>query len=379
MGSIAPDPLPAGEIWVDVGNRTGPGVLDHHGGMIHALSSCELALQHSQDWVLDPIDRDQPVTLVLHNEPDLDAISAVWLILHVLSRGALPEPVKSVEVIVNAVNSHDQGFITSEVLDENWPLVIRTRLEIDADETDDQSKLQIGMLLLDATLELLTDGYDLATAAHRLVTPSVKSYYNAAQNQYTDDRHRGTEFIASLPIKKADKRTSPTLNHPIDTPSGATWVAVDGLLLEDPLSPLFKELARADRKNSSLGRGFSLLIVSRSNSLPGMTKQFYRHTISTDPQTGIHLQGLGNRLEILEQEHEERDSAPLLEGRQRVPPGTGRHGYNVASPWYDGRGHNFTIVDSPSVVIDGMSKLASILSPLEVLEAVMDYGKMDGN
>ncbi len=375
MGASAPDTLPPGDLWIDVGNRAGPGVLDHHGGATAARSSCELVQLHYQEWVLDPTGQDEPVTLVLHSEPDLDAISAAWLALGVLSSGDLPKPVEGVAAIVDAVSAHDQGFLVSETLEDNWPLVVRTRLEIDAAGAEGASILELGMALLDTTLGILAEGEDMETAARHLVTQEVRSYFETARRQYMDDLKGGTEFIARLPLQKAAKRPSCIPNRPLDPPSGANWIPMDGLLLEDPVSPLFKELARTDREHSSLRRGFSLLVVSWSLSVPGIATRLYRHTISTDPQTGAHLQGLGKRLETKEQQHEQRDGGgTLLEGRQRVLPGTGRHGYNVISPWYDGRGHNFTIVDSPSVVIDGVSRLVSRLSPSEVLKVVKDYG-----
>jgi hypothetical protein len=52
----------------------------------------------------------------------------------------------------------------------------------------------------------------------------------------------------------------------------------------------------------------------------------------------------------------------------------GRHGYNVVSPWYDGRGHQFTIIDSPSIQVEGRSCLASALTTRDVQEVLWEYG-----
>ena len=133
-------------------------------------------------------------------------------------------------------------------------------------------------------------------------------------------------------------------------------------------------MAREDREHSPQRRGFSLLLISRNATPPGYPIPLYRHIISTDPRSGADLQGLGKQLEALEQAAEEQGGWPLRGGRERVAPGTGRHGYNLASPWYDGRGHQFTIVDSPSIRIDDQLLCASCLTPAQALEAVRWYG-----
>jgi len=89
--------------------------------------------------------------------------------------------------------------------------------------------------------------------------------------------------------------------------------------------------------------------------------------------TGFNLNGLGWLLEQLEQEAENRSQFPLLPGRNRVSPGTGRFGYNVVSPWYDGRGHNYTIVDSPAVTFNNQEICGSALPEEDVLAAVQNF------
>ena len=98
-----------------------------------------------------------------------------------------------------------------------------------------------------------------------------------------------------------------------------------------------------------------------------------RYILSTNPITDFHLQGLGRMLELHEQEAENRQQNTLLPGRERVGDGKGRHGYNVASPWYDGRGHNFTIIDCPGVTVDQQILYASCLSVTEIRETVQAY------
>jgi len=102
-----------------------------------------------------------------------------------------------------------------------------------------------------------------------------------------------------------------------------------------------------------------------------------RYVLSTNPATHFHLQGLGKMLEQREQDFEnQQEEDPLLSGRERVGLGEGRHGYNVASPWYDGRGHNFTIIDCPGVVVEEQTIYASALSATEIQATIQAYGDL---
>ena len=149
----------------------------------------------------------------------------------------------------------------------------------------------------------------------------------------------------------------------------------DALYLEDPSSILFKELARGDKRRSPSKKGFALLLISRA--VPEATDRTMRRYIaSTDPQSPFHLRGLGALLEQREQEKEADIGLHLLPGRERLGQGKGRHGYGVTSPWYDGRGHGYTIVDSPAVQISGRSVCASCLTPAEFLGVVREYSAL---
>ena len=67
----------------------------------------------------------------------------------------------------------------------------------------------------------------------------------------------------------------------------------------------------------------------------------------------------------------------LLPSQERIGTGSGRHGYNVTSPWYNGRGHHFTIIDSPAVTVGGQKLYASSLTPGEIFNVVQAYGTLN--
>jgi hypothetical protein len=350
IGAVAPEHVPVAEVWLDVGNRLGPGVVDQHGGDAGATSTTRLALQRHDDLIAPRLVGADDLTLVLHAAPDLDAIGAAWLVARSFERGKLG-PTGAVATIVQAIDDHDLGLDAAPDVRRAWPVIARLRL--DAEGRDDLSRVRAGFSALDETLESLARGRDLESAALQITTPAVRRMLGEAERDYEADFERGRIFEARLSTPGRE----------------SAWRAVDGLHLFEPRSRLFKELARRDVGRSPSLRGFPLLVVSWRVA-PGRRPPLWRHVVSTDPRTGLDLRGLGQELEALEQRRENAEGAALLPGRERVGAGQGRHGSNVASPWYDGRGHGHTIVDSPTVIIDGQALCASGLQPEEVVEAI---------
>jgi hypothetical protein len=210
--------------------------------------------------------------------------------------------------------------------------------------------VRLGFALLDRSLAALAEaGGDWRAAVRALRDAPVTAFLEAAAAAYAADRDGGRRFTARLPGAEAP---------------------IDALAVANPTCQLFKDFARHDRAGSPRGRGFGFLVVSYTLH-PGK-RTLWHHIISVDPALGRRLDGLGARLEAAEQALEDAAAAPLFGGRERVAPGTGRHGADVASPWYDGRAHGHTIVDSPLIEADGRPLCASQLSPERVLAIVRD-------
>jgi hypothetical protein len=159
---------------------------------------------------------------------------------------------------------------------------------------------------------------------------------------------------------------------------------VQGLhVTRQPTSLFFKQLARA--------QGFSLLVwpyaqgtaLTKEGDIP--IKRYVisldesvRRTLHSDDGVDAHqgsvpgtataaplvvrptLMGLGQRLEAMEVAARQRltrsDNSLVRGGRPRWPGATNE------DPWYDGRGHQFTIVDTP--------KAGSLLAVVEVLQVL---------
>ncbi|MBZ0266247.1 hypothetical protein K8I28_16435 [bacterium] len=376
FGTIAPNPLPEREIWLDVGNRCGSGVLDHHGGDTTAWSASEIVLNNYDSLLLPVVKNAHRIEFVVHQWPDMDAICSRWLAEKIIRLRFCEREAKALKSLVQIISENDQGYLKVGTLEDNWLIVCQTSLDTDFRVVDDKSRLEAGIELLDQTLDLLLKSIPLQEIAHNLMSPEVYTRLLTAQRDYQEDLQRSVQFQIRLPVQQLKRYQRDIHQNPQSSPSQEDfrWTLTDALHLSDPTSSLFKELARGDKKNSQLGNGFGLLIVSRHEEETFKHTKRTRHTISTDPLSGLYLAGLGTELEQLEEMKENSLKLPLAEGRERVEPGTGRHGYDVPSPWYDGRGHEHTIVDSPAVTIENKQICGSLLDDEEIFEAIWEYG-----
>jgi len=117
---------------------------------------------------------------------------------------------------------------------------------------------------------------------------------------------------------------------------------VDGLIIHNPSSFLLKEWARRDRANSSLRKGFSLILSNFGNE---------RYTLGVDPESGVNLRGLADILNARES------------GRRTAL------GKPAGKVWYDGNCplFDFRIIVSPQD--------RTLLTHQEVADALMDFGR----
>jgi len=107
------------------------------------------------------------------------------------------------------------------------------------------------------------------------------------------------------------------------------------------------------------------------NTLPQVAGQ-YGAGVSNGAtgEATVSLRGLGALLEEMESRRrqaqgvDDRVEDPLT-GQQRPP----RPGYGNADPWYDGRGHDYTIIDSP--------RSGTWLSADEIEAAFLQFGGAD--
>ena len=126
----------------------------------------------------------------------------------------------------------------------------------------------------------------------------------------------------------------------------------DGIFLRDPECLLFKEWARLDRDNSSMGEGFLFSAIAYSNGRPGAKVNPSEYFFSLDPERaqGRHLYNVWARLQAREVQCQldgAKESADTKTCRQGYEGRAGQYGAVFHDPWFDGANFECTIVPAP--------------------------------
>jgi len=337
-------------LFLGVGNDLRPGVIDQH--QLHAYGGSTTRLVVSNpDFATGAVQRESdpgaPFTIVLHEAPDFDSVASAYLAIALLSTGEFPP---GAEALARYADKIDEGSIGHTLSHPFAPyaaymqLLNRyARLGRQADHASWRECVQQGLDLiayvLDHSLRAGTalpavdafacpDLFDLDDRQD--VLADVKRY----QGKLADPATRARQVRLSLPGQFGGR------------------VDVDTLMVRDVQNPddpdrciFFKDWARSDRERSPGGEGFLGLSVFMSES----PRHARRCILSVTPDSGASLRGLAALLDGAESERrkqvygeDDRVTDPATGSRK--PP---RAGYDNADPWYDGRAHGFTIVDSP--------------------------------
>jgi hypothetical protein len=141
----------------------------------------------------------------------------------------------------------------------------------------------------------------------------------------------------------------------------------DGIYLRDPECILFKEWARLDTDNSSMGQGFLFTAVAYSSGRPQAEVNRNNYFFSVDPERaeGRHLYDVWESLEreeiaalqkwpdlvqTLKDADAKKQSEPkggtIARHDFETRGGENRHLFN--DPWFDGHNYNCTIVATPN-------------------------------
>jgi serine/threonine-protein kinase len=340
-GQAAPPDLAGrNRLWLDVGNRLGPGVIDHHqqagGG-----PTARLVRDHPEltDAAAAPNRAaDDPFTLVLHHHPDLDAVASAALARHYLARGEFPT---GADRLIEYVARADAG---ESCVSPNQPFtlyaaflrVAARSLVAPATAAAERwlATARDGCRLIGFALEEAAGGADL-NRLDAFAAPGLFDEADRAAVRADVDRYRAKLADPAT----AARRVRLTLPGP-----GGTTGRVEGLVVRNVQNPgdpgrvaYFKDWARGD--------GHAALSVFVAEE-PGHPR---RCVLSVTPECGLTLAGLGQLLDAAEAA--ERTKALGADDR-KTNPATGealppRPGYDNADPWYDGRGHGYTIVDAP--------------------------------
>jgi len=396
-GSVV-DPL-ADTVFIDVGGRLEPGVIDHHHANAGKRSSARLVVDHPgfvhehlvAPWIaanrLQQIcGRSWTPSIVMHRSPDFDSIVTTYLVQSLVAEGMFPA---GHERLVDYADRVDGGLERPALPDQRfelYPLILmlqnvrpdspglpNTRLHNLAEVagvasaheaveiSDDELALRLGMHLVhlwltipNATAEAARKDLrstPLATALGECLEQDAERFAKAKERY---------DFLGSV--------TLPSVSHePVALPAGRLVACRCGQVAcvcnTQPIA-CDKIYLRLGNAGADIPPTPLTVIEKPRRARKGITVPRHHWVISIDPSPDADitpgasratLEGLGASLEWAEQRR--RQSLG-------VDPVT-RHGVtrfpeypHVADPWYDGRGHHHTIVDTPQ---DG-----SVLSAAEV-------------
>lgn len=344
---------------LDVGNNLGTGIVDQHHLEAYLGSSAALVRRHPE-FVRETVDSlpapPEEYTLVLHQHPDLDCLCSAYLAVCLLCDGELPEGAEALTHYADRVDagypglsadnpftlyaahlylSHRNGKYTWRRPEDCWRRNLEAGLELV--EYVLQTAVSEGLSLWEV------DAFD------------CPGHFGADdRKEVLKDRERYLQKLEDPACRARILRV--TLPALFGDPREADALLIRGVQgLSDPDRCIFfKDWARTDRERSS-GGGMTLLSVYET-----LSERRGRAIVSVKPDSGLTLRGLGWALD--RGESAARRAREGTDTRYQAPA---RPGYENADPWYDGRGHTFTIVDSPR---DGTALTAD-----EVEAALLDF------
>jgi hypothetical protein len=320
-----------GTLVLDVGLKTVPGVIDHHHPDAEPECTASLITKYPH-LVLDHIkgqDRLEKLQFITHRLPDFDALASIFLSLKLIERGAVDS---SMEKIARYTKMVDSASLPKEIEIAATPYSILRALFSGAKKDEKEvnaERAREGLKFMKFLYSKSEEGYEIVE--NRLLFKGIERYERAMRKvendyfHYLEDLAKGQRISLFLPLV-----------------SGSRKKKLDGLIVKNPKSFLLKEWARRDKEHPSLGEGFTFLLTNFGNK---------RYILGVDPEKGVNLKGLGEKLN--QRENEKRVVSQKYLIRQ----------------WYIGNCSffNYRIIDSPQD--------ETLLSHEEVVESVLAFGQ----
>ncbi len=349
-GQSAPDELRHQDcLYLDAGGGCRAGIIDHHHLEQRATCSTMLVLEHPE-FMLDakkPWRRpDAPFTIILHEDPDLDALAAAWVAREWLATGQFPRGAEQLACYVERVDQGFPGFSLEQPF-SLYAAIAQIKHRLGQCEWPNREALwkqcvEDGLRILDFVAAEAVNGQFDWPAVDAMRCPGL---FRAL------DRRELEADIERYERKLEDPESAVRIHHLFLPQREGGQRPVPVLLVRNVQNPedadrclFFKDWARSDRGRSG-DDGFIGLSVFHQE----FGERPRRCILSTRPDAGVTLRGLGDQLEQAERakrlttDGEDRRWRDPLTGERRPR----RHGFDHPDPWYDGRGESFTIVDSP--------------------------------
>lgn len=375
-GTRLQPPLDDGTVALDVGNGTPEeGIYDHHRGGEAASCTAELAF-HNRSLLKSQLTGPPNRSVFLHENPDLDALSSFFLAWTLISQLSSFES-RRLRTLIDFAGNVDQGRIrpTDSLTLYTFVLMAGPWLETD-DGRDFRASVHMEHVFEDGNVNAEPSSADACTAA---LTLRLLRDWHAGSGWAPSDPIAPEDVSSSLrPILSSlETRLSAQMDRCAQDIQRAEAVGDIGWMKtpmenDEPSEVPYVRVVDPHANPGILGKYLRTWSQQEYGAPVVSLLQFRdarRTVVSVPPESTLTLKGLGLYLERLEQQERTRqdiadDEPPRYQaadadGTVHVDPL-----FPGSDPWYDGRGHNFTIVDAP--------RSGSLLSLEQVYRSVVN-------
>jgi hypothetical protein len=369
-------PLPKGTVALDVGNGSpGSGIFDHHHGVTSSGSTAELLLRH-WDKFEERLKGQTDIKVITHEQPDFDALAALFLAWSFLFRSSNSS--SAFRSLGKFASKVDQGHVRpgEQLTLYTFVLMVGPWLTTEEGLSFRHSEA-MNQVFQDGCIQVEDPSADACTAA--LTLRLLRDWQSAPE--WLPPKHI-EERSVSEPVRKILRPLSERLSTQVQRCQRdlkRAQAAGDTGQMEVRQSTQngsqrevsFVRVVDPDANPSVLGK-YLRTWGQREHGAPVVSilqfREAQRTIVSVPPESSLTLKGLGLFLERMERQERKRqgrsdEDAPRFQavddgGQVHVDPL-----FSSSDPWYDGRGHNFTIVDAP--------RSGSLLSLEQVYQAVV--------
>lgn len=379
-GTALDRPLPDGTIAVDVGNgEPEEGIFDHHHRPTEAKSAVERVLRH-REHVLARLQSSDTRTLIGHQQPDFDCLTSLFFVWSLGTDPDRTNPDRTNPERTNPERTDSGHAAPTHFSTDAWMRV--------AGDADQGRTALTGGLTLYACATVLRAWLRQAPGwrgTHTAQAAAGLGVQYAPSSAETQDACTAIWFIRLLDVWTRRGRAPDALLSPDAVPAPLDELVRGTKALLDRA----QRRCHADRKRAVAAGDAGVMPVpmrnghqtkapyvrvvdptARAGFLARALRRWGRHAygkpavtiiqfsdaartvVSVDPESRFTLFGLGRALEAMEQAARQRrgvsDEGPprfhivAEDGTEKVDPD-----FSSSDPWYDGRGHRYTIVDAP--------------------------------
>jgi hypothetical protein len=350
-------PLP-NQILVDLGNRLDFGVIDTHQGDTPFDSLARAVVKNSHfvtSHLLGKLNeeyasgrppqvKELTFSFCTHRVPDWGSMGALYICNQLVKTGRVPRDINWLLDASDAI-AQAKAKIKGQ---PNRPFIIYYLITSLA--TSDEEKLASGLRLIERVIELArSNKLPSGNGKNPFLEPveNFSELFPDFSKQIEDIARDRELFLVDLANTETFEAELSLQNSNIDSSCSLSDTA-GNLLRAKELYNTCKVLAFRKQPQSKLARfwvrdeeEYSLLMTPSSLD-PNKPGHFRRWRISVDPsQSEYNLRRLGYLLE--KKETDVRGRALKREGNPRFESNYSDN----EDPWYDGRTHNYTMVDSP--------------------------------